>query len=83
MTPAEPIWLERVVLDAIHLDQLREHGGLQGIRDENILESALARARNKWTYDESGKQKVHGTFRRRRRGSIGVSVEPSRCRMAA
>jgi len=48
---AEPVWLERVVLDAIHLDQLREHGGLHGIRDENTLESALARARNKWAYD--------------------------------
>ena len=51
MTRTEPIWLERVVLDAIHLDQLREHGGLHGIRDENTLESALARARSKWAYD--------------------------------
>ena len=49
---AEPIWLERIVLDSIHLDQLREHGGLHGTRDENILESALARARNKWAYEE-------------------------------
>lgn len=47
----EPVWVGREVLDAIHLDQLREHGGLQGIRDENALESALARARNKWAYD--------------------------------
>jgi death-on-curing protein len=48
---SEPVWVPRVVLDAIHLDQLREHGGLHGIRDENALESALARARNKWAYD--------------------------------
>jgi death-on-curing protein len=47
----EPVWVGREVVDAIHLDQLREHGGLQGIRDENALESALARARNKWAYD--------------------------------
>ena len=47
----EPAWVERIVVDAIHLDQLREHGGLQAIRDENALESALARARNKWVYD--------------------------------
>jgi len=39
-----------VVVDAIHDDQLREHGGLQGIRDENVLESALARPRQKWHY---------------------------------
>jgi death-on-curing protein len=39
-----------VVVDAIHDDQLREHGGLPGIRDENVLESALARPRQKWQY---------------------------------
>lgn len=37
-----------MVVDAIHNDQLREHGGLPGVRDENLLESALARARQKW-----------------------------------
>ena len=37
-------------MDAIHGDQLREHGGLPGIRDANALESALARARHKWVY---------------------------------
>lgn len=37
-------------MDAIHHDQLREHGGLPGIRDENILESALARPVQKWHY---------------------------------
>lgn len=47
---AEPTWLSRTVLDAIHHDQLREHGGLPGIRDENALESALARPRQKWHY---------------------------------
>ena len=30
---------------------MREHGGSQGLRDENALESALARARNKWAYE--------------------------------
>jgi death-on-curing protein len=48
--PAEPIWLTRVVVDAIHTDQLREHGGLIGLRDETALESALARARHQWLY---------------------------------
>ena len=46
----EPRWLSRVVVDAIHNDQLREHGGLPGVRDENVLESALARAQQKWHY---------------------------------
>jgi death-on-curing protein len=38
-----PRWVPRLVLDAAHLDQWREHGGLPGIRDENALEAALAR----------------------------------------
>jgi death on curing protein len=47
----EPHWLDRMVIDAIHDEQIREHGGLAGVRDENALESALARPRQKWQYD--------------------------------
>ena len=49
----QPKWLNRVVVDAIHNDQLREHGGLPGVRDENALESARARPQQKWHYVES------------------------------
>jgi death-on-curing protein len=49
----EPLWLSRVVVDAMHNDQLREHGGLPGVRDENVLESALARPQQKWHYAEN------------------------------
>jgi len=48
---AEPRWLERALVDAIYADQLQQHGGRPGVRDENALESALARPRNKWAYD--------------------------------
>jgi death-on-curing protein len=47
----EPRWVPRVVVEAAHLDQLREHGGLPGLRDDNALEAALARPRQKWTYE--------------------------------
>jgi death-on-curing protein len=47
---AEPVWLSRLIVDAIHSDQLREHGGLPGVRDEHALESALARPQQKWHY---------------------------------
>jgi death-on-curing protein len=40
------------VVDAIHTDQLREHGGLPGVRDENALESALSRPQQKWQYSD-------------------------------
>ncbi len=46
----EPEWLNRIAVDAIQSDQLREHGGLPGIRDENVLESTLARPLAKWRY---------------------------------
>jgi death-on-curing protein len=49
----EPRWLDRIVIDAIHNDQLREHGGLPGIRDENALESALTRPRQRWLSGEN------------------------------
>lgn len=47
----EPLWLSRVAVEAIHHDQLQEHGGLPGLRDENVLESALARPRQRWAYE--------------------------------
>jgi len=50
--PREPRWLNRTVVDAIHADQLRQHGGLAAVRDENVLESALARPRQKWSYGD-------------------------------
>lgn len=46
-----PTWLSRQFLDAAHHDQVLQHGGLPGVRDENALESALARPRNRWSYE--------------------------------
>jgi death-on-curing protein len=51
VTRPEPRWVPRLVIEAVHLDQIREHGGLIGVRDENALESALARAKQRWTYE--------------------------------
>jgi death-on-curing protein len=39
-------WIERSVVIAAHNEQLAEHGGAAGTRDEGLLESALARAAN-------------------------------------
>ena len=41
------------MLDAIHQALLGEHGGSSGVRDEGMLESALARPRNKFAYGET------------------------------
>jgi len=47
----EPTWLSRRLVEAIQLDQLRQHGGSPGLRDENLLESALARPRMRFDYE--------------------------------
>ena len=39
-------WLDRKALELLHDESLAEHGGSPGLRDEGLLESALARARN-------------------------------------
>jgi death on curing protein len=44
-------WVERVVVEAVQLDLLREHGGMPGLRDEHALEAVLARARQRRAYD--------------------------------
>jgi death-on-curing protein len=50
---SEPIWIRRDVIDTMHDLQLVEHGGAAGIRDEGLLDSALAKPRNKHAYGET------------------------------
>lgn len=47
-----PIWLTRSIVEAIHFSQIREHGGQFGIRDINLLESAIVRPMNRWAYEQ-------------------------------
>lgn len=50
---SEPAWLSAELVIAIHEEQLRVYGGPPGIRDRGMLESALGRAPNKWSYGET------------------------------
>ena len=43
---AEPVWILESVVLAIHRRQLAEHGGAEGVRDRNLLLSALDRPQN-------------------------------------
>ena len=45
------VWLRADVLLAVHEEQLAEHGGASGIRDQGLFESALARPVNMAAYD--------------------------------
>lgn len=46
------VWISRALALAIHDLQLAEHGGGVGIRDEALLESALARPQQLFAYGE-------------------------------
>jgi len=47
----EPVWMSRKVVDAIQRELIAEHGGLHGIRDEGLVDSALSKPRNRWAYE--------------------------------
>lgn len=46
------VWLSRQLILAVHDEQLAEHGGAIGVRDEGLLDSALARPLNRAGYGE-------------------------------
>lgn len=46
------IWIERPLAIAIHDRQLAEHGGSTGVRDESLLDSALARPQQRHAYGD-------------------------------
>ncbi|MDL2399883.1 type II toxin-antitoxin system death-on-curing family toxin [Rhizobium mayense] len=46
-------WLSREAIEIMHHEQLAEHGGLPGLKDENALEAAIARPLNKAAYGEN------------------------------
>ena len=45
------VWIQREVIVAIHEMQLAEHGGLEGVRDAGLLDSALGRPQNLAAYE--------------------------------
>jgi len=45
-------WADRRALELLHDESIAEHGGASGLRDEGLLESALARPLNLAAYGE-------------------------------
>ena len=46
------VWLEKALVLAIHDRQVAEHGGSGGVRDDGLLESALARGQQLHAYGD-------------------------------
>ncbi len=51
--PKEPAWISKPALLAIHGLLLAEHGGASGLRDEGLLESAMAAPMNHFQYGKT------------------------------
>jgi death-on-curing protein len=50
----EPVWLTRDVIISVQEELLARFGGLSGIRDAGLLDSALGRPQHLFTYEEPG-----------------------------
>jgi death-on-curing protein len=50
---SEPVWIRQDVVLTMHEEALMLHGGLEGVRDLGLLESALARPKNLFAYSEN------------------------------
>lgn len=48
----EPVWVSKRIVLALHEELVAEHGGASGLRDEALLDSALARPRNLFSYGD-------------------------------
>lgn len=48
----EPVWIRQDVVLAMHEEALMRHGGAEGVRDLGLLESALSRPSNLFSYSE-------------------------------
>ena len=46
----EPIFLSRAEVDELHADSLKLFGGIAGVRDDSLVESAMGAAKNEWFY---------------------------------
>lgn len=58
----EPRWLSKVAVLAIHGRLLAEHGGASGLRDESLLESALAAPKNHFEYEQADVFKLAAAY---------------------
>ncbi len=48
----EPLWISEEIVRVIHQDQIQQHGGSLGVRDENLLAASLARPKYLLAYSQ-------------------------------
>ena len=55
-------WIDKRVLLLLHDESLAEHGGASGLRDEGLLDSALARPLNLAAYETPGAAELAASY---------------------
>jgi death-on-curing protein len=50
MSAEQPLFLTRESVDFLHVDSLARFGGMSGVRDDGLVDSAIAAAENTWFY---------------------------------
>jgi death on curing protein len=58
----DPVWLNRRQIDVIHQRSIEKFGGSHGLRDANLLESALARPQNLHAYGENDAMQLAASY---------------------
>ena len=59
---SEPKWVSRADVEAIHETMIDIGGGSRGLRDEGLLESALARPLNLHAYGEQDRFQLAASY---------------------
>ena len=50
---SDPIWVPLTAVYVIHDRQIARHGGASGLRDKTLLEAAVIRPENKFSYKQA------------------------------
>jgi death-on-curing protein len=58
----EPYWLTREECLALHEMMLSQYGGSEGLRDDNMLESALAKPRHLFAYGKPAMEDLAASY---------------------
>jgi len=58
----DPLFLSLETVYLLHRKSLQRHGGLDGVRDEGAIESALAAAQNTWLYGDGDKFDIAAAY---------------------
>ncbi len=58
----DPVFLARQQIEEIHRDQINEFGGVHGLRDEGVLESAIAQPLNVYLYGNGDLYEIAGAY---------------------